>query len=517
MHLLLTPSGVLTFQLLVAVGMAAALVVYGAAPPATRRRITDARETVGALVLAALTVVAVLAAVAYFYGSRAGGSWLQRWDLYHTAISAKYFDELGYTKLYECTWVLDRAGPRRLPDVDRIRDLSTLRYVDPEDLERASDCEERFSDERRAEFLHDIAVFDDLGARWPGMLQDKGYNGTPFYTALAKGVFEVVPLSWSSLGVLARIDIVLIVGAFAAVARAFGPIPALVGAIFLFVDLPARFTHMGGSFLRFDYLAASLAGLAALRSRRHALAGGLFSYAAMVRVFPLFFLVGYSAKAAWDAVSHRRIERRHIAFGAGAGAVVVAAFVVGLIATGGLSAWGQWWSDLTEHSRNTAGFRIGLRHLFMFDGNLYGAEGFLGYAEKTENFLARREWYAAVVLLMLAASLPAVRRLDEVGSTAFLGCLLFFALLASTRYYYAILCLLPIAFVRLRTRRAAWIIAGLFAASAVGYLAMRTNDYPPWIYNTVMSYAIAVWFVGALITFGTAPLEGRTETRKPRR
>ncbi|MEI8154683.1 MAG: hypothetical protein WCG92_24325, partial [Hyphomicrobiales bacterium] len=47
----------------------------------------------------------------------------------------------------------------------------------------------RFSDARWQEFLKDIRFFKvELGAsRWPGVLDDKGYNGTPYWSMLVGG------------------------------------------------------------------------------------------------------------------------------------------------------------------------------------------------------------------------------------------------------------------------------------------------------------------------------------------
>ncbi len=495
MDLLTTPAGARDLQLLVAVAMAGLLGALAFLTPDRRRGLGDVRERPGQILAGVLLIVAVLSATSYFYGSRAGGSWMHRWDLYHTVISAKYFDELGYDRLYECTWVIDREGPRRLPELERMRDLETLEYGSPAEIARDSDCLERFTPERRREFERDIGVFDDLGARWHDMLLDKGYNGTPFYTAIAGTVFDAVPLTQTVLRSLALIDVVLVIAGFVIVGVVFGPITGLVAAIFLFANFPARFTHMGGSFLRYDYLVALLLGLAALRVRRHATAGGLLAYATMVRAFPAFFAMGYGAKALYGWVAQARSPRPLGRFVAGFGAVAAIAVLVSLGA-GGLDAWRAWAEDLAVHSRNTAGFRIGFKHLFMFEGNLYGTEGFVGFAEKTENLLPRYEWFVAGIGLMVLPLILVWRRLDGVTAAAALGTLVFFVELTSTRYYYAVLvALLLLGWRIIDDRGYTLLAAGLFLVSASGYLALRNNTFDPWLYNTVQSYAITAWFI----------------------
>ncbi|MGH7821765.1 MAG: hypothetical protein ACREQ9_18540, partial [Candidatus Binatia bacterium] len=230
-----------------------------------------------------LLVLAAVAALNYFYLSRAGG-FLHRWDLFHTLIGARYFPELGYDKLYECAIFFDRRTHHHYGELGRIRDLSTLRYVPVERALRDSDCAERFTPARAQRFVADLAAFDALipPSRWASLFQDKGYNGSPFYTFVVSRLTGGIDFDRRSLLLLALVDVVLILAAFAVAARAFGLRTALVAFVFFCVSFPNRYIHMGGSFLRFDFFACLLIGLSLLRMSRHRAAAALLALAAMI-------------------------------------------------------------------------------------------------------------------------------------------------------------------------------------------------------------------------------------------
>jgi hypothetical protein len=80
------------------------------------------------LVTGALLVVALLASVNYFYGTRNNGVYVHRWDAFHTVIGVKYFEELGYDDLYKCSYSNDREGPHHYRAVKDIRDLRTNNF-----------------------------------------------------------------------------------------------------------------------------------------------------------------------------------------------------------------------------------------------------------------------------------------------------------------------------------------------------------------------------------------------------
>ncbi|HLD93849.1 MAG TPA: hypothetical protein VI703_06570, partial [Anaerolineales bacterium] len=185
------------------------------------KRPSPALKTLGT---AAAILLAVLVAYTYFYYSRTPGSWIHRWDIFHSSMNSRYFKELGYFELYECTLTLGSSSISSLDGVERIRDLNTLDYVDAETVIQTSDCAARFSEQRRSEFIRDLEFWDELmPGRWQALLQDKGYNGTPFYTFLYQRLIGRQPFEVSQITALALVDVFMLAIAFAGVLRAYGP------------------------------------------------------------------------------------------------------------------------------------------------------------------------------------------------------------------------------------------------------------------------------------------------------
>src|SRR5690606_7448683 len=176
--------------------------------------------------------------------------------------------------LYKCSYAIDREGPHHFRTVEDIRDLRTRKFV-PRDVHIAgNDCKERFTPERLEEFKHDLDEFGTWSSKkeWRILFKDKGFNGTPFYATVCKPLIAMIDVNLDGLKRLAKIDPILMLIAFGVVGWAFGARQAAIMAIFFCVFFPNRFVHMGGSILRFDYVATLMIGLAALKKDKWGLA-----------------------------------------------------------------------------------------------------------------------------------------------------------------------------------------------------------------------------------------------------
>ncbi len=94
-----------------------------------RQRLDRLVDSQYRLITAALLAVALFAGLNYFYFSRPQGRYLHSWDLYHTVMSAEYFGKLGYSKLYECTIVLDAEAEQVYQEVSQIWTCPTSREL----------------------------------------------------------------------------------------------------------------------------------------------------------------------------------------------------------------------------------------------------------------------------------------------------------------------------------------------------------------------------------------------------
>lgn len=500
-----TSRQVITVQLAIAAGMVGFAMILIVARTLRRSELSaEQRAAWHQRLGVGLLAVSAVAALNYFYVSRSR-QFLHRWDLFHTVMTTRYFEELGYTKLYECAYVFDQRGPNRLRDVKRIRDLETLRHKSTRHLVEQSDCEKRFTPERRASFLRDLEFFYRLTpsrAKWKRVLGDKGYNGTPLYTAVVRALVGGGELSLTRLHLLALLDVVLILFAFFLLYRFVDPVVALGALIFFCVNFPNRFTHMGGSILRFDYVVFLILAVVALRRSRYGLAGALVALSGMERGFPVLFAVGLFVKAIYDLVSTRRVARRYLWFFGAFVATAVICFGISLT-TSGFDSWQGFVDNIRLHTSRSAGFRIGFRHMFMMDGNLTGPDGFLSFEAKAALFASRTTLYYALVIAFLAPLALVVRRVSDVTFGVVFFLLSFFLLMVATRYYYSVLVLvllLDYDLLRERWYAGVWLLA--FLMSVVAYGVYFGDAFAPFLYNTLFTSMLCVFFaylLGALV------------------
>ncbi len=470
------------------------------------------------LVTAALVFVALLASVNYFYGTRNNGVYVHRWDAFHTVIGVKYHQELGYFDLYKCAYAIDREGPHHFRATKSIRDLRTRKFVPRDEHIAGNDCKERFTPERLEEFKHDLDEFGTWSSKrqWRILFKDKGFNGTPFYATVCKLLIATVDVSLDGLKRLAAIDPFLMFVAFGVVGWAFGAQPAAIMAIFFCTFFPNRFVHMGGSILRFDYVAALMIGFSALEKDKWGLAGAMFAWATMVRVFPAIFAVGVGAKIAVDVLEHRKIRPEHWRFVGFLVGGLLLFFVISLIGMdGGFDNWRTWAENMKIHNSKSASFRVGFKHLFMADGKLTGNN----YGLKQNNFVARDHYYWIAVAVMLAPLLLAVRRLDIVSFGVMFGVFGFFLLAVATRYYYGVVALLFLIDRKPLNNRFMLIMgAMLFLATAVDFAYFRLNDSDSFMYNILIGVELSVVILamGSWLLFNPSLIDLPEDPRLPK-
>src|SRR6185295_7055559 len=148
-------------------------------------------------------------------------------EAYHYYVGAKYFDELGFERLYECAAVADAEDPalRRRVELRKITNLRTnVLGGTAEILADPTRCTRHFSPARWQEFRQDIAFFRERNGvrRWEDAQTDHGYNATPVWTVIGSAAANLSPASDRQLWFLTRIDPLFIVGMVLVIGWAFG-------------------------------------------------------------------------------------------------------------------------------------------------------------------------------------------------------------------------------------------------------------------------------------------------------
>lgn len=451
-----------------------------------------------AWMLFGLVAASLLALPVYFYSTR-WVSWPHHWDLFHTIMGAKYHREVGYFRLYACAVERDAQGPRVFRSVKRVRDLRTLRRVPRERVLEEARCAGRFTPERGEGFDRDLRYFQEHlpRGRWRRLLRDKGYNGSPFYTSVAGTIASLVPLTEPNVVALALIDPILILLAFASLGWAAGPRLALLALLFFTANFPNRFEHMGGSLLRFDYVAFLVMALAALSRGRHATAGALLTLSTMIRIFPAVFVAGYGVHAAVRAARERRVSSDALRFVVGCAVACAACLGFSLFVVGA-GAWGEFLDNIRLHTSRVAAYRIGLKALFILDDRGRDWRWLIADSRHFVTHVQVLYWLACAPFVAALARLST--RLSALDYTVVFGLTTFYVFSVATRYYYSVLVVLFVLVLSQRpatTRPVLW--GAAFVVSLSGFIVGELAVDPAFTYNVWMSASVGVFIAAMLV------------------
>jgi hypothetical protein len=292
-------------------------------------------------------------------------------ETFHYYVGAKYYPELGHTRLYTCVAVAEaEAGVADL-DTRYLRDLETNSIVPTARALAAPEaCKQHFSEERWAAFARDVAWFRDKPTprRWRLMQTDHGYNATPVWGGLGGLLANTGPATDVRILALRLLDPLLLLVAWSAAAAAFGWRSVCVALLFFGTSYPSQFGWTGGAYLRQVELAAILVALSCLRRERALAAGFLLGMAALLRVYPALLFAGPALQVAVASARARRptLDRQQRRLAIGAGLALVVARPLSGLTTGGLAGWRAFAENsrvlLDTPLRNHMGLRTFLSH-----------------------------------------------------------------------------------------------------------------------------------------------------------
>lgn len=401
-----------------------------------------ARTPAGAPLLVALGCVLTLAIANYFLLGRHPRQFVKAWDVQHTWFGSKYAAELGYFRIYECTLFFDAQQAGRYRDVSRISDLrEPLARRPARAALRRTDCASRFTPERRDEFLRDLAFFQGLAEQpeartW---FLDNGYNQSPFFTALTAPVFQRAPPSYSRLLAFSAIDVALELLPFALVWRAFGPVTTLLAAIYFFTSFSNQFALMGGSILRFAYLALLLTGVCLTQRARPRAAGVALGLASLFQGFPALLALGLALASGHRALRLRRLPAGALPFASAFLMTLVAGIAASLVVVGPES-WSEFIRKLGLHAQMLSEYRVGLKLPLVLDWPIPPG-GWLPYAHSLTELQARNMPYLASAALLLLAAAALAPKLRSLELAIVFACVALFVV-TPVHYYFASLVLL---------------------------------------------------------------------------
>src|SRR6187402_1572658 len=206
----------------------------------------------------AMTVIGFLTYFDFFNPNVRYIQYYHRHEFYHYYLGSKYFKEVGYKRLYECTAVAEVDNGRR-SSIERrqIRDLSVNLIKQMKDtyvLDKPEQCKKHFTPARWEAFRKDVDWFQKAapGTYWENMQKDHGYNPPPVWTMTGKLFSSFGPASDVYFKILASLDVMLQLSAVLLLYWAFGWRTMMVATIFWGTNRAADFYWTGGAFLRMD-------------------------------------------------------------------------------------------------------------------------------------------------------------------------------------------------------------------------------------------------------------------------
>jgi hypothetical protein len=304
------------------------------------------------------------------------GNFIHSWDTYHYYVGTKYFKELGYERLYECSTIADYEVPALKRRVE-LRKITNLRTNDLETtadiLKHPERCKSHFSEERWRAFTRDIAYFRDKEApkRWDDTLTDHGYNATPVWNILGTVLANTGPATKTQITLLNIIDQVYYAGMIAMVWWAFGWRVTAVALVVFATNFPSRFYWTGGAFLRWDWLFYLVASICFMRKGHPLVAGLALGYSTLLRIFPGFMFMGPLAALAIDLFDTRKKtgrlfplsepSRKYVTFFLGAALAAAVLVPISLKTSHGLVSYKEFVRNSIKHKETPLTNYMGLR------------------------------------------------------------------------------------------------------------------------------------------------------------
>ncbi len=260
----------------------------------------------------ALTVAAFFTYFDAFNPNVRYSEYYHRHEFYHYYLGSKYFREIGYNQLYECTAIAEIELGRGAAVAGRdLRDLRKNLITPVKDTYVLSDpgqCKNRFTAARWESWKKDVDWFyhSSVGSYWDNMQKDHGYNPPPVWGMTGKFFGSFAPAGDGYFKILSMIDVAFHIGIVLLFYWAFGYRVMAVAIVFWGCNAPANFYWTGGAFLRQDWLFFLVAALCCAKKRKYFLAGGALMWSSLLRVFPIIFFGGWAIMVVFEII--RRVR-----------------------------------------------------------------------------------------------------------------------------------------------------------------------------------------------------------------
>jgi hypothetical protein len=440
-------------------------------------------------------------------------------EFFHYYLGSKYFGQVGYLGLYDCTALADLEIAREdqvLPRVGTyVRDLSDV-LTDKPTVDALAHCSSelrpRFTDARWASFKHDLRelrrlVPDDW---WLGAVSDAGFNPPPSWVVLSSAVANVIPIRIGHLATYitaTSLDVMLLLVSFLALRYAFGFTAAAMAAIYFGSSYLSSYSWIGGAFLRFTWLTCVILSLAMMKRGRWAWAGAFAAGAACDRLFPAAFAVGAMLPLVYRAVRHGGDKTPIVRFCVAFAGVAVALFVAST-AVFGFTAWRVFFERILRHGDVYFVMHVGLKKIITYrdwvsSQDFHGHDGLARF--RLWNLRLRATWaemrpvVVPIQLLAIGGAVLGSIRARPYEAAVLLGVIVMFFFNLPANYYYSILVVVPALLLRRAATRPGpqrareYVALAAFNAFWVGTLVVPRLWRDDIVYDFIICVMLAVF------------------------
>ncbi len=389
-------------------------------------------------------------------------------EFFHYYLGAKYFRDLGYEGLYDCTALADDQNARELGLSKHvgewIRDLDDV-LKDKSFDDAVAHCQTAYVDHmapaRWAAFRADLRELQTIvpDEWWSDVVYDAGFNPPPSWVLLGGALANLIPIRFGGTPtylLATSLDMALLAACFLVLRRAFGTATAAMAGVFFGASFIASYGWNGGCFLRYTWVSFIVFGLAAAKRERWVLAGAFLGAAACDRVFPGGFAVGAAVPLAYKALRSVPEREKLKKFGLGFGGAVAALVVLSVVIFG-FESWRVFVTRIGRHGDVYYTMHIGLKKVITWrdwtaSQNFHGHPGLQRFHDW--NLRLRATWASMawlvipVQLLATGGAFVASARRRPYEAALLVGAVAMFCFSLPANYYYVVLALVPAVLLR---------------------------------------------------------------------
>lgn len=389
-------------------------------------------------------------------------------EFFHYYLGAKYFRDLGYEGLYDCTALADQQNAQDLGQRghvgDWVRDLDDV-LTDKSFADAIAHCQTEYVDKmspaRWAAFRADLRELQTIvpDEWWSDVVYDAGFNPPPSWVLLGGALANVIPIRMAGAPtylVATSLDMALLLACFLVLRRCFGTATAATAAVFFGASFIASYGWNGGCFLRYTWVSFIVFGLAAAKRERWVLAGAMLGAAACDRIFPGGFAVGAAVPLAWRALRSIPERKKLLRFGLGFGGAVAGLVLLSLVVFG-FDSWRVFVTRIGRHGDVYYTMHIGLKKVITWrdwvaSQNFHGHVGLQRFHDWNLRLRATWSsmWWLVIPVQLLAAggAVVASARRRPYEAAMLVGVVAMFCFSLPANYYYVVLALVPAVLLR---------------------------------------------------------------------